>query len=65
MKKFLAAVLAMVNIMVIECGWCPNRRIIGFKWGGKGVTTGMCLKCKTALEAGTWNNNRNKKGGFC
>jgi hypothetical protein len=63
MKKFLAAVLAPFNVMVRECGWCPKKRILGFVRGGKGITTGMCAKCNRALEEGTWNNNRNKKGG--
>ena len=50
-KRFLAAVLAPLNIMVRECGWCKNRKIIGFKRGGKGITTGMCKRCYRALEA--------------
>ena len=65
LKRFLAAVLGKVNIMVIECGWCPNKRILGFKRGGKGITTSICRKCERALQEGTWNNNRNKKGGEC
>jgi hypothetical protein len=50
MKRFLAAVLAPLNIMVRECGWCKNRKIIGFKHGGKGITTGMCKHCYRNLD---------------
>jgi len=41
--KFLATVLSLFNIMVSQCGWC--NRLLGFKAGGKGITTGMCRKC--------------------
>ena len=49
-KRFLAAVMAPLNIMVRECGWCKNKRMIGFKRGGKGITTGICNKCRQGLE---------------
>ena len=45
MKKLLVKVLGFFNVMVIECAWCPDRRIIGIKRGGKGVTSGMCRRC--------------------
>ena len=58
MKRLLAFVLAPLNIMVRECGWCPNKRILGFVRGGKGITTGMCKKCNRALEEGTWKASK-------
>ena len=45
MKRLLAAVLGLFNIMVLECAWCSDRRILVFKRGGKGITSGMCKKC--------------------
>jgi hypothetical protein len=50
MKKLLASVLAPLNIMVRECGWC--KKVLGFKRGGKGITTGMCKRCRNKLEGG-------------
>ena len=50
MKKLLAFVLTPLNIMVKECAWCQNRRILGFKRGGKGITSGICQKCSDLLK---------------
>jgi len=49
-NRILAAVLSPFNVMVKECAWCPNRRILGFVRGGKGITSGMCKKCDGALR---------------
>jgi hypothetical protein len=48
--------------MVLECAWCPNRRILGFVRGGKGITSGMCKKCEHALQEGTWKQSEGKRG---
>jgi len=34
--------------MVNQCGWCNH--LMGFKKGGKGVTTGMCKACYEVWE---------------
>ncbi len=59
MKRILSAVLSLFNIMVKECAWCPHRRIIGFKRGGKGITSGICEKCRRQVMA-KWKEGRNE-----
>ena len=58
MRKALAWFFGLFNVMLVECAWCPGRRIRGLKRGGKGITSSICPKCEEALKAGTWQ----KKG---
>lgn len=41
--RLLAFIIQPLNIMVRQCGWC--NRLLGFRKGGKGVTSGMCEAC--------------------
>jgi hypothetical protein len=54
MKRLLAWGLGFFNVMVVECAWCRRRRILGFKRGGKGITSAICPGCEAELRAGTW-----------
>lgn len=51
MKKYyikLAWILSPFNIMVRECSWC--KRFLGFKRGGRGITSGICKICLKEWE---------------